>query len=123
MRRSLRCGRPVRPGLTADRVVGRSGAPARVLPVTTQDITPHGNGVHHINPCTETETRASRSTVSVGLRLWTADTSPCGAVHARAGPEATRSPVRKAVRYIFGGAIPRASARYCAAWSWHAHRV
>ncbi|MFC9426855.1 DUF1177 domain-containing protein [Streptomyces sp. NPDC056987] len=26
-----------------------TGEPARVLPVTTQDITPYGNGVHHIN--------------------------------------------------------------------------
>ncbi|OIV37903.1 hypothetical protein BIV57_08585 [Mangrovactinospora gilvigrisea] len=26
-----------------------TGEPARVLPLTTQDITPYGNGVHHIN--------------------------------------------------------------------------
>ncbi|GLV77484.1 DUF1177 domain-containing protein [Streptomyces hygroscopicus] len=26
-----------------------TGEPARILPITTQDITPYGNGVHHLN--------------------------------------------------------------------------
>jgi hypothetical protein len=46
-----------------------TGEDARVLPITTQDITPYGNGVHHINsimqPCVAT------SAPVVGLALTT----------------------------------------------------
>ncbi|MGW8377064.1 DUF1177 domain-containing protein [Streptomyces sp. ODS28] len=46
-----------------------TGEAARILPITTQDITPYGNGVHHINsimqPCVATDAPV------VGLALTT----------------------------------------------------
>ncbi|MBQ0864005.1 DUF1177 domain-containing protein [Streptomyces smyrnaeus] len=77
-----------------------TGEDARVLPITTQDITPYGNGVHHINsimqPCVAT------SAPVVGLALTTRPAvAGCatGASHERDIAAAGRFAVETAKEY------------------------
>jgi hypothetical protein len=68
-----------------------TGRPARVCPITTQDITPYGNGLDHINsimqPCTITDAPV------VGVAITTETVIPgsaTGASHPNDVEEATR---------------------------------
>ncbi|PMB96936.1 DUF1177 domain-containing protein [Brevibacterium luteolum] len=44
-----------------------SGVPAQTLPITTQDITPYGNGVHHINSILQPAVTAQVPVVGVAI--------------------------------------------------------
>jgi hypothetical protein len=81
-----------------------TGRTARVCPITTQDITPYGNGIDHINsimqPCTVTDKPV------VGVALTTESTVPgcaTGASHPTDIEEATRFCVEVAKAY--GGGL------------------
>ncbi|TDC61018.1 DUF1177 domain-containing protein [Streptomyces hainanensis] len=52
-----------------------TGQSARVLPVTTQDITPYGNGVHHINSILQPATATDAPVVGLAI---TAETAVAG---------------------------------------------
>ncbi|MGD0804508.1 MAG: DUF1177 domain-containing protein [Candidatus Bathyarchaeia archaeon] len=77
-----------------------TGRIARVCPITTQDITPYGNGIDHINsimqPCTVTDKPV------VGVAITTESTVPgcaSGASHPEDIEEATRFCVEVAKAY------------------------
>jgi hypothetical protein len=77
-----------------------TGRTARVCPITTQDITPYGNGIDHINsimqPCTVTDKPV------VGVAITTESTVPgcaTGASHPTDIEEATRFCVEVAKAY------------------------
>jgi hypothetical protein len=77
-----------------------TGRIARVCPITTQDITPYGNGIDHINsimqPCTATDKPV------VGVAITTESTVPgcaSGASHPEDIEEATRFCVEVAKAY------------------------
>ncbi len=77
-----------------------TGRTARVCPLTTQDITPYGNGIDHINsimqPCTATDKPV------VGVAITTESTVPgsaTGASHPEDIEEATRFCVEVAKAY------------------------
>lgn len=44
-----------------------TGRPPAVLPITTQDITPYGNGVHHVNSIMQPATATAAPVVGVAL--------------------------------------------------------
>lgn len=44
-----------------------SGRPAMVFPITTQDITPYGNGVHHLNSILQPSTATTAPVVGVAI--------------------------------------------------------
>jgi hypothetical protein len=80
-----------------------TGRTARVCPLTTQDITPYGNGIDHINsimqPCTATDKPV------VGVAITTESTVPgcaTGASHPEDIEEATRFCVEVAKAYGMG---------------------
>ena len=77
-----------------------TGRTARICPITTQDITPYGNGIDHINsimqPCTVTDKPV------VGVAITTESTVPgcaTGASHPTDIEEATRFCVEVAKAY------------------------
>jgi hypothetical protein len=77
-----------------------TGQPARIVPITTQDITPYGNGIDHINsimqPCTITDKPV------VGVAITTESTVPgcaTGASHPTDIEETTRFCVEVAKAY------------------------
>jgi hypothetical protein len=77
-----------------------TGRTARVCPITTQDITPYGNGIDHINsimqPCTVTDKPV------VGVAITTESTVPgcaTGASHPTDIEEVTRFCVEVAKAY------------------------
>ncbi len=85
-----------------------TGRTARVCPITTQDITPYGNGIDHINsimqPCTTTDKPV------VGVAITTESTVPgcaTGASHPEDIEETTRFCVEVAKAY--GGGTVQAS--------------
>jgi hypothetical protein len=49
-----------------------TGEPARILPITTQDITPYGNGVHHINSILQPAVATSAPVVGLAVTAATA---------------------------------------------------
>lgn len=49
-----------------------TGEPARVLPITQQDITPYGNGLHHVNSIMQPATAVSAPVVGLALTTVTA---------------------------------------------------
>jgi len=44
-----------------------TGRPPRVCPITTQDITPYGNGIHHINSIMQPTTATDKPVVGVAI--------------------------------------------------------
>jgi len=50
-----------------DLMTWTTGAPPAVLPITTQDITPYGNGVYHVNSILQPATATSAPVVGVAL--------------------------------------------------------
>ena len=84
----------------SDLLVIATGRTARVCPITTQDITPYGNGIDHINsimqPCTQTNAPV------VGVAMTTETAVPgcaTGASHPTDIEEAARFCVEVAKAY------------------------
>lgn len=54
-----------------DLVEWTTGLPANVLPITTQDITPYGNGVYHVNSILQPATATNAPVVGVAITTQT----------------------------------------------------
>jgi hypothetical protein len=55
-----------------DVVASSSGAPPVVLPITTQDITPYGNGVYHLNSLLQPSVATTAPVIGVAITAATA---------------------------------------------------
>ncbi|MFJ9032204.1 DUF1177 domain-containing protein [Streptomyces sp. NPDC102274] len=82
-----------------------TGEPARVLPVTTQDITPYGNGVHHINSILQPAVATDAPVVGLAITAGTA-VAGCatGASHETDIEAAARFAIETAKEFGRGGA-------------------
>lgn len=82
-----------------------TGEPARVLPVTTQDITPYGNGVHHINSILQPAVATDAPVVGLAITAGTA-VAGCatGASHEGDIAAAARFAIETAKEFGRGGA-------------------
>ncbi|GAA1161852.1 DUF1177 domain-containing protein [Streptomyces hebeiensis] len=82
-----------------------TGEPARVLPVTTQDITPYGNGVHHINSILQPAVATTAPVVGLAITAAT-PVAGCatGASHETDIAAAARFAIETAKEFGRGGA-------------------
>ncbi|RMB82529.1 DUF1177 domain-containing protein [Streptomyces shenzhenensis] len=82
-----------------------TGEPARVIPVTTQDITPYGNDVHHINSLLQPAVATDAPVVGLAITAGTA-VAGCatGASHETDIAAAARFAIETAKDYGRGGA-------------------
>ncbi|MFF0223633.1 DUF1177 domain-containing protein [Streptomyces sp. NPDC004629] len=82
-----------------------TGEPARVIPVTTQDITPYGNDVHHINSLLQPAVATGAPVVGLAITAGTA-VAGCatGASHETDIAAAARFALETAKEFGRGGA-------------------